>query len=66
MYGLEAFDRNMICWQHIATFLVIAPLQYNSNKQPPCAACKSSPIETIFYDHTSSTNSNIPSTQTDR
>ena len=34
--------------------------------QAPCGTCKSSPIEKIFYEHTSSANWNTSRTQTDR
>ena len=66
MYALEAFDRSMICRQHIVTFLVILSLHYNGNTQVPCAACKSSPIDEIFYMRTLYPQSNDIRTQTDR
>ena len=38
--------------------LMVMPLQGNGDIQASCGTCKSSPIDRIFYEHTSSTNWN--------
>ena len=44
--------------------LTLMSLQGNDNIQASCGTCKSSSIEKIFYEHTSSTNWNIIHTET--